>query len=52
MKYLYLLIRHCFPRSRWTEVERADIVASNGSVVGLIILLKDQFGNLKKFTIR
>ena len=53
MKYLYLIIRHIFPRKRWKEVERIGVRHSaDGKDHALVIVLKDQFGNIKTKRIR
>ena len=54
MKYLYLIIRHIFPRKRWKEVERIGVSrhSGEGKDHALVIVLKDQFGNIKTKRIR
>lgn len=57
MKYLFLIIRHLFPRRRWVEVRRQ--AGWRRAVLGEwtdmskpnfhLITMRDQFGNLKTF---
>ena len=48
MKYIFLIIRHIFPRKRWREVNRLDIVkSSNKAIIGVSVEMVDQFGNRK-----
>lgn len=58
-KYLYLIIRHIWPRSKWRVIDEADIYGHKydwrtGSSIGLTEMpigkkytLQDQFGNIK-----
>ena len=50
MKYLYLLIRHIFPRRRWKLVN-TTAVYDEDDIDGLPLyrkhVLRDQFGNIK-----
>ena len=49
MKYLYLLIRHVFPRHRWTETHKVKLMPPSGEhPYGMIIILRDQFGNIRE----
>jgi hypothetical protein len=56
MKYLYLIIRHCFPRKHWTLLHETKIIraghAENSTPVGRSFTLQDQFGNIKTVNIR
>lgn len=47
MKYLYLIIRHVFPRKRWECIGNTDVMGSNGIPICVILTLQDQFGNIK-----
>jgi len=51
MKYLYLIIRHVFPRKRWKQVAESEVnrVYPDGTKIpdGWVVQLKDQFGNVK-----
>jgi len=50
MKYLFLIIRHIFPRKRWVESRRYNCKKSYTSgteIEFLRVELKDQFGNIK-----
>lgn len=46
MKYLYLIIRHFFPRRKWRVIERATLTYGN-QPIGTLFTLQDQFGNIK-----
>lgn len=48
MKYLFLIIRHIFPRRRWRIVRELNYLKPNGGVCGKMYVLQDQFGNIKK----
>jgi len=55
MKYLYLIIRHFFPKkpiSIWEEVKEIRVM-KRGQIAHhkTIIVSKDQFGNFKQFHI-
>jgi hypothetical protein len=48
MKYLYLLIRHMFPRKKWELVDTINITMEGYKLpVERKLILKDQFGNIK-----
>jgi hypothetical protein len=51
MKYLYLIIRHCFPRKRWTVINTTSVIEGgqpeNSIPVYYLLTLQDQFGNIK-----
>lgn len=48
MKYLYLLIRHIFPRHKWTIIATTKIRSDGEELpVAVILTLQDQFGNIK-----
>lgn len=47
MKYLYLIIRHIFPRKRWALEYRTEITNRWDENVGYVFIYKDQFGNRK-----
>ena len=50
MKYVFLIVRHIFPRRRWVVIEQCNIVRSKDkTVIGTQKILRDQFGNLKEF---
>lgn len=52
MKWLFLIVRHCFPRKKWVEIGRWRVYEGydiTAAPIGYDILLRDQFGNLKKF---
>lgn len=57
MKYLFLIIRHIFPRKRWTQIKEIPVhdYNDNGTLteypIYRKILLRDQFGNLKSFKV-
>ena len=46
MKYLYLIIRHIFPRKRWI-IEYKTEICREGRYIGYMFIYKDQFGNRK-----
>jgi hypothetical protein len=51
MKYLYLIIRHIFPKKRpsiWKIKEKLSVINSRGETSGVIYVLTDQFGNIKQ----
>ena len=57
MKYLYLIIRHFFPRRRWETMTTVDIWKEEYGTKSrfpsvMIIVQRDQFGNLRKFSIK
>lgn len=50
MKYLFLIIRHCFPRKRWKELKRYSATktyASGKTTECIFVEMKDQFGNIE-----
>jgi uncharacterized protein YnzC (UPF0291/DUF896 family) len=47
MKYLYLIIRHMFPRKIWTKVEEIQVIDEDGDNIYKKRIYKDQFGNVK-----
>jgi len=54
MKYLFLIIRHIFPRKRWKIIKVISTYDTDdyGRVIGTLpiyrkITLQDQFGNVK-----
>lgn len=50
MKYLFLLVRHLFPRRKWViinEIQVYDDPSDSTTKIGKILTLRDQFGNLK-----
>jgi hypothetical protein len=48
MKYLYLLIRHMFPRHKWEVIQSAkEISGRTNEHVATVYTLQDQFGNIK-----
>lgn len=48
MKYLYLLIRHIFPRHKWEVIaEVEEIHGRTYKPIATIYTLQDQFGNIK-----
>jgi hypothetical protein len=49
MKYLFLIIRHFFPRRRWREVRHTKVFTDySGDRPGhILITMEDQFGNQK-----
>jgi len=47
MKYLFLIIRHLFPRRRWVQVSKDSVNDVEGRLVGYIVTMRDQFGNIK-----
>ncbi len=51
MKYLFMIVRHFFPRRRWKEISVIRIYDSEGSgrPTNHVFILQDQFGNRKKF---
>lgn len=50
MKYLFLIIRHLFPRSKWEIVETVSLHHEvDGPCYGKKYILRDQFGNMKEF---
>ncbi len=53
MKYLFMIVRHFFPRRRWVIIATGSIYdpdnGPTGRPVGFYRILRDQFGNLKKF---
>lgn len=53
MKWLFLMIRHFRPISRWKIIETTDLYDSDKTAGRLPVakrfLLQDQFGNLKTF---
>jgi hypothetical protein len=51
MKWLYLIIRHFWPRPRWREVYRTNVFGhlSNDRPAHIIVTQQDQFGNLRNF---
>lgn len=53
MKYLLLIIRHLFPRRIWTDASKVNIGVEHegGMPEKIVIIQRDQFGNLRKFTI-
>jgi hypothetical protein len=49
MKYLYLIIRHMFPRKRWKLVNELNACcAGTDRVITKILIYQDQFGNVKQ----
>lgn len=53
MKYLFLIIRHLFPRRRWKEVEVINAVDRLGDIPRYrIYRLQDQFGNMKTVRVK
>lgn len=48
MKYLYLIIRHIFPRHKWRVYHETEIINGKNEMIGYLFILKDQFGNLKE----
>ncbi len=51
MKYLFLIIRHMFPRRRWKIIKTNDIIYE-GVKKGVVHTLQDQFGNIRTETVR
>jgi hypothetical protein len=52
MKYIYLIIRHCFPRRRWTEVEKISFYGNNPDLPQCFVTVqRDQFGNMRTFKV-
>lgn len=51
MKYLFLIIRHLFPRRKWEVYRHIEMLDPSGSgiPIGRSVVLRDQFGNLKTF---
>lgn len=50
MKYLFLIIRHLFPRSKWEIVRAVELrYEMDGPAHGYKYILRDQFGNMKEF---
>jgi len=49
MKYLFLIIRHFFPRRRWVTIETHVVQREDGSVKAYDYVQRDQFGNLRTF---
>jgi hypothetical protein len=52
MKYLYLIIRHIFPRKRWKLFKTVIVYDGddplNGRLpIGNTLYFRDQFGNIK-----
>lgn len=48
MKYLYLIIRHFFPKRIWKEVRVLDLYDQDSRMnTGKIFIYEDQFGNRK-----
>jgi hypothetical protein len=47
MKYLYLLVRHMFPRKHWHLKFQVDVTDEEGRKLYSKFILQDQFGNLK-----
>lgn len=51
MKYLFLIVRHLFPRRRWQTVETHAIrrIYEDGDtrVIGHIYIQRDQFGAMR-----
>lgn len=47
MKYLYLIIRHIFPRKRWVIEHQTEITNGQNEFIGYMFICKDQFGNFK-----
>jgi len=53
MKYLYLLIRHMFPRKKWKVIHTTSVFEGNDAKVEgklpiySILTMQDQFGNIK-----
>lgn len=53
MKYLFLIIRHMFPRKHWKKVGETVVHESGHELpTAVIITLQDQFGNLKTFKVK
>jgi len=46
MKYLFLIIRHIFPRHKWQTYQTTNMI-ENGQIIGWMFVQKDQFGNIK-----
>lgn len=53
MKYLFLIIRHFFPRRRWKIIGETAVMDEDARPGDLpikrFIILQDQFGNLRRF---
>ena len=48
MKYLYLIIRHVFPRHKWEIIGKTPVQPEGHSnPIAIILTLQDQFGNIK-----
>lgn len=50
MKYLYLIIRHFFPKKKWTVIRKINVFDEylGDMPAYCIYVLQDQFGNIKK----
>jgi hypothetical protein len=49
MKYLFLIIRHMFPRKRWRIRRVISAVNNHGDIPEYqLVIQEDQFGNIKK----
>lgn len=52
MKYLFLIIRHLFPRHRWVIIKEGEISCfEDGGVIGRLYVLRNQFGELREFRV-
>lgn len=52
MKYLYLIIRHMFPRRRWEYVDHIRYEANDFNPTRIVFITRDQFGNIKRTTVK
>lgn len=48
MKYLYLIIRHIFPRKKWKIAYQTEMVNRRNEIIGYLLIYEDQFGNTKQ----
>lgn len=46
MKYLFLIVRHFFPRRRYVTIDTGILRDRQGNCTGKMYVLKDQFGKL------
>jgi hypothetical protein len=54
MKIILLIIRHFFPRRKWEDISRTEVMGSfeEKYPIAVVITQRDQFGNLRTFKIK
>lgn len=54
MKWLFRIIIYLFPRKRWTTIENIKVWddCDNIRPVAVIVVQKDQFGNIRQIKIK